>query len=583
MNKIRVLGIAPFEYLLLTMKQIASKFEDLYFEGFVGDLYEGVALAKEKEEDFDIIISRGGTAQLLRKEVNIPTIEIEVSVFDILHAIKLAENFREKYAIIGFSNITKPAHTIAELLGIDLDIITINDQNEVGDVIRNLKKNNFDLIIGDQITSRIAAEYELNSILILSGEESTMDAFNNAIVIARYSYELKEKIDFHSKFQKALEYYTFIFNKNYELVFQSGGKNSPTLLNHLILNLKSRHLQENNKQISYEKYYGKLYEVECILKNSFIYISLKPVNTNIPSRSITLTNDNGEKENSFEELINSSYLVGNNKNIVTMLSRSKKPILLIGEVGTGKEKTARMLHRKFKNKRLWKINAGELSPEEFDILFFSDQSIFLDSDSTFYICHIELLSNKNLNLVLDYITHSQPFNNNWILSYTKNLNNQPKKNSPLQTFDCNIINLYSLRERKQDIGPIISIYINSLNYKYGKQIIGLEPSALQILIEYDWPQNLLQLKRVLEELFLITKTSYINQKSVRMVLENEGALSSITSPAQNTSRYDNLSLKEITHEIVKEALKKNDGNQTKTAKELKISRSTLWRILRDDL
>ncbi|WP_176458915.1 AAA-type ATPase lid domain-containing protein [Caldifermentibacillus hisashii] len=290
-----------------------------------------------------------------------------------------------------------------------------------------------------------------------------------------------------------------------------------------------------------------------------------------------------KKENSFEELINSSYLVGNNKNIVTMLSRSKKPILLIGEVGTGKEKTARMLHRKFKNKRLWKINVGELSPEEFDILFFSDQSIFLDSDSTFYISHIELLSNKNLNLVLDYITHSQPFNNNWILSYTKNLNNQPKKNSPLQTFDCNIINLYSLRERKQDIGPIISIYINSLNYKYGKQIIGLEPSALQILIEYDWPQNLLQLKRVLEELFLITKTSYINQKSVRMVLENEGALSSITSPAQNTSRYDNLSLKEITHEIVKEALKKNDGNQTKTAKELKISRSTLWRILRDDL
>lgn len=63
-----------------------------------------------------MILSRGGTADLLSRETDIPALDISISLGDILQAIKLAENYRAKFAIVGFPSITERARLICNLL-----------------------------------------------------------------------------------------------------------------------------------------------------------------------------------------------------------------------------------------------------------------------------------------------------------------------------------------------------------------------------------------------------------------------------------------------------------------------------------
>ena len=91
MEEIRILGIAPFESIRAAMERVArEEFPAVRFEAYTGDLEEGVKIAQRlSKENYDVVISRGGTAELLKKETTLPVVEITFSVYDILRAEKL--------------------------------------------------------------------------------------------------------------------------------------------------------------------------------------------------------------------------------------------------------------------------------------------------------------------------------------------------------------------------------------------------------------------------------------------------------------------------------------------------------------
>ena len=69
MEEIRILGIAPFESIRAAMERVArEEFPAVRFEAYTGDLEEGVKIAQRlSKENYDVVISRGGTAELLSK------------------------------------------------------------------------------------------------------------------------------------------------------------------------------------------------------------------------------------------------------------------------------------------------------------------------------------------------------------------------------------------------------------------------------------------------------------------------------------------------------------------------------------
>ena len=126
---------------------------------------------------------------------------------------------------------------------------------------------------------------------------------------------------------------------------------------------------------------------------------------------------------------------------------------------------------------------------------------------------------------------------------------------------------------------LASLYMAKKNTELGKQILGFEPAALELLQNYDWPCNYTQLKRVLDELVGMTDTSYISQLHTSWLLSEE---KNIYGSDSGEDAIDlNRTLYEINRDIINRELVRMKGNQTAVAKKLGISRTTLWRYAKE--
>ena len=130
MKKFRILAVAPYPGMKDLFLSIANSMPGVDIEVFTRSLENPIEYAKIfAAREFDIIISRGGTAKRIKAVSSIPLIEVEVSVYDMLRAIKMAYQHNRKFAIVGYSNITKPAKMICDILKYDIDIYEIKNSD----------------------------------------------------------------------------------------------------------------------------------------------------------------------------------------------------------------------------------------------------------------------------------------------------------------------------------------------------------------------------------------------------------------------------------------------------------------------
>lgn len=144
---------------------------------------------------------------------------------------------------------------------------------------------------------------------------------------------------------------------------------------------------------------------------------------------------------------------------------------------------------------------------------------------------------------------------------------------------CLTLNLPSLRSRSDEIPSLASLYLSSLNQEQGKQISGFEPRAIEMLRQYEWPNNYTQFKNLLRSLASLTTGSYIESRLVAELLAKERAHRNTPSSTGVPVATDNRTLEEINQEIVQQAVAAHGGNRAAAARQLGISRTTLWRYL----
>ena len=180
--KTRILTIAPYQGLKEMINEAISDRDDLEMTIRIGDLANGLEIVRSYDlDDFDIIISRGGTAKMISANITIPVVEIEISVYDILRAIKLAENYSNRFAIIGYPAITNCAKMLCNLLQYDIEIITLDENSEPHQQMEQLKNQGYEMVLCDMVGTSIARELGMNFILITSGKESVEAALDQAV------------------------------------------------------------------------------------------------------------------------------------------------------------------------------------------------------------------------------------------------------------------------------------------------------------------------------------------------------------------------------------------------------------------
>jgi len=587
-KKMQILAVAPYEGMKTLIEKEAKAYLDVDLKVVVGNLQEGVKLVQSNfHANYDAIISRGGTADALRECVDIPVIEIPILNTDLLKAIRLSQEMDGKKAIVGFSSITDHAKTLCDILQIEIDIFTLIEEKDVYPIMKQLEKDQYRVILCDVISGNVAKAAGLMTILITSSAEAINMAINSAIrdihsreLLRNDNLLLRRLLDEHTE-------ETVLYGKDKTLYFSSipvsDNEKLFSVLEEMIDEVKDRGVRHTVKSID-----GYLYSIKSTMIETynntyaaFFYTKNKAAKINRNSGISFYTVKELEKE----FLDGFYHLTGNidqNRSSIRDINKTNVPIIIQGEYGTGKTELANYIYiNSDKNDHSFvEIDCDLLNAKSKDFLLNNHRSPLYFTHHMIHIKNIEANSDVFMKELLSTVNHLGVCKSNKVIfSYDKSRVTDSMFISYVKDkFQCLEIELRPIRENKEQIPAIANLYLSHQNARFGKDILRFDRNAMIILTEYSWPNNYVQFERILSQLIITSKDHIIRESDVRSVLNLEKTDEHSTAPSSFGISLKG-SLADIEKEIIAQVLKDNNGNQSMTAKQLGISRTTLWRIL----
>jgi PAS domain S-box-containing protein len=306
----------------------------------------------------------------------------------------------------------------------------------------------------------------------------------------------------------------------------------------------------------------------------------------------------------FEDFISKNDSMQALFKILPDISQSNAAILIEGESGTGKELLAKAIHQlsSRKNKPLVVVNCGALPDTLLESEFFGYKAgAFTDAKKdkpgrfkladkgTIFLDEIGDISPAlqiRLLRVLQEGTY-EPLGSvetcktdvRVITATNRKLQDQVREGKFREDLYYRInvmrLELPPLHERKEDIPLLAEHFIVQFNLMQNKQIIGMTDDALACLMSYDFPGNIRELKNIIEHTFILCKKNMIERQHLPEPLRR------VSGPGPDTSKYpDLLTFKDMEAIFLTNALRRNQWNRIKTARELGIHKSTLFRKIK---
>ncbi len=310
------------------------------------------------------------------------------------------------------------------------------------------------------------------------------------------------------------------------------------------------------------------------------------------------------------EHINEKYslenIVGKSKKMEKVFSlclsvaQTRSTVLITGESGTGKELVARAIHLASADKKapFVALNCSAFAESLIESELFGHEVGAFTGAIKSKIGHFELAQGGTL--FLDEIGDISPVIQTKLLrvietrQFEKVGSTTPiamdvriivATNKNLETeivngkfredlyFRINVmhITLPPLRERLDDLPLLVDHFICAFNKKFNKSIEGISSNAYKILAEYKWPGNIRELENVLEHCFILCSKNKI---------EIEHLPDRLTVGVNFEPDLGNGLIKNAEMEVIVKVLKKYNNNKKKTASELGIDVSTLWRKMK---
>ncbi len=345
--------------------------------------------------------------------------------------------------------------------------------------------------------------------------------------------------------------------------------------------------------------------VDAIKKGAFDYVT-KPFEqseiVSVVQKAVSTSRLNHLE--SFEEEADSSLspvLIGKCSAIQDLqktlqkIAATPSTVLILGETGTGKEMLAEEIHqrsgRSFQG--MLKINCAALSTLNIEHELFGAENkmgkLEMANKGTLFIDEISELSEDAQVRLLSYL-ESGKFENpvtaeikssdvRIIAATHKDLAREVKDGNFREDlfYKLNVVpvHLPSLRDRKEDFAEIVHYYLKKLNKRLQKNFTGIEGACLENFSHMAWPGNLSQLEHAMERMMVLGDGAQLEAKNIPADLRLE---MDIQSSGESSSRFREIIKKQtqnLEKELIEKALQELDGNITKSAEHLGISRKGL--------
>ncbi|MEM5780043.1 MAG: PrpR N-terminal domain-containing protein [Lawsonibacter sp.] len=590
-SNIRLLGIAPYENMKPLMLEVAEEYDDVELTVFVGDLQQGVELARRNFcNDYDAIISRGGTAAMLRERLDLPVVEIPISPFDIMRAMKLAENVSDRYAIVGFPNITASAQMLCQMMQYQIDIYSIQSVEEVEPTLISIRKRGTRAILCDMVAHTTAMRLGLDVVLITSGAEGIRSAFEEALRLHRNYRALREE----NRFLRSLIWnqinQTVVFNDKGELFFSTLEDHASPIMDYLCQESERggeesvRHILKQIQNVQYsirldhETFGGHRYTT--------YYFSESRVPLADIRKGIRYVGQPEAEEQYNNSLYGIVGLMRTLQDQIVPFNRTDQPILVCGEDGTCKEQAVNYLYLQSarRDRPLVIIDCFMLNEKAWNYLMDHHNSPLTQSGCTIFVKNVDVLTGEKRKQMLANLLAMDVCKRNRMIFSCVCRTGELVTEAGMEFVEglfCLTLYLPPARQRAAQLPAVANMYLSHLNTIQAKQVAGLEPEALRQLQAFEWPHNYTQFQRILKELSLMSEGTYITAQEVGQILKRERTVGTFHAGAEDAGAPLNLNrtLEQINREIARRVLAEENGNQSKTAQRLGIGRTTLWRML----
>ncbi|MDJ0654052.1 MAG: sigma-54 dependent transcriptional regulator [Xanthomonadales bacterium] len=132
------------------------------------------------------------------------------------------------------------------------------------------------------------------------------------------------------------------------------------------------------------------------------------------------------------------------------------------------------------------------------------------------------------------------------------------------------VELPPLRSRPEDIAPLVKHFLSRYAHKYGRSGLDVSSDALGRLKDYHWPGNVRELAHAVERALILSESTTLVAEDFALSVRSQ-------SKGQQGLRFESLNLEEVEGQVIAFVLAKHEGNVSRAARELGITRTSLYR------
>lgn len=611
--------IAPFESLARLSREICSEM-GLEVAIHTGTLGEGVRIAKELERgDTDLIISRGVTAEMIRRECSLPVVELEVSSFDIYSSLLAAQELGGSIGVLGHADILRKARFVSEERGVGVEHFAVNDPRTTREMVNGLKRKGVEVIVGDLLACSVAREAGLFAVLVESGKDSLASGLQYSLAVWEY---LVQKSEGERQLQTVLDSVpsgTVVASPDGSVLHCN---NAARKLLHWEDDCIELNAAEALPGIGWEELVrrGESAQKIVTVNGRTLSVSVHPHSTEGRVASLVLAFQDMREirrlENAyrrsqsgtrlaarytFDDIIHESDVMEARIERAKKFSLTDSNILLVGETGTGKELFAQSIHNHSARagNSFLAINCGAL-PEDLleSELFGYERGAFtgaresgkpgvfeLTHTGTLFLDEVNAMSPKLQTRLLRTLQEGEvmrigsdtiiPVDVRIIAASNAPLAGEVRKGTFRRDlyYRLNVLDILipPLRERPGDIWAVFLNVLARKSEEKGIPMPQVGDTLRRRLAAHTWDGNVRELVSYAEKLLVLYP------EDVPLDTDLEGPPPG--SASEGWSRLEGT-LDDMTREIIVRVLNEEGGNVSRAAERLGIGRNTLRRKLR---
>jgi len=622
MGKIGI--ISPYRKLYYETLSVKEELKELKndIDVRIGLLSNAVDVAKDLiKNGTEVLISRGGTLSYLGREFpDMPLVEIEISSYDIAEAIMEAKSISPHIALVIFNNMFYEGRDLAKLFGVDMKTFFIEREEQAIVAVQRAVDEGYEVIVGGGIANKVSTRMGIYSVLISSGKDSVFRSIRQAQSILRYRNDVLKQSELIETVMENTPLGILTTDMNGRIKMA----NSPALD---IIKLSREHVMGRNiESILPELKEGNKSFLKEFDENK-IMVDIKRVDIVSSNIGYIVTLEEISEISKKEKYIRSAYvrkghvahycfdhIIGESKAIKDCIQIAKRysvfdsTVLIFGETGTGKEMFAQSIHSMSKRSKgpFVAVNCASLSEALMESELFGyvegaftgaskggktgllemahRGTIFLDEISEMPLSIqaklLRAIQEKTIMRLGD--DRIIPVDVRIIAACNKDLYEMVKRGDFRADlyYRLNVLTLKipPIRERKEDIILLFKYFLDLYSVKFDIKKPMIDKKGYDVLWNYQWPGNVREVENFAERLVAAYGSSYITSEKIIYILGLKKEDSFNFKEAHKVmvgSSPLNLDEREI-YRILRE----NNFNKTKTARQLGIGRTTLWRLLK---